>query len=116
QGSAQRLANGNTFIGWGGLPGLTSPSCTEVAGSNVVFQMKFDNPNVVSYRSFRFPFPSSTQENSVAVKELAPGNSYDFGSTGISLDVSSGAGGYNILTVTRAPYAPVYPLYQAKAP
>src|SRR3974390_396045 len=41
QGSAQRLANGNTFVGWGGLPGLTTVACTEVSGTNVVFQMKF---------------------------------------------------------------------------
>jgi hypothetical protein len=116
QGSAQRLANTNTLIGWGGLPGVTSPACTEVAGSNVVFQMKFDNTNVVSYRSFRFPFPSSTQENAASVNELAQGNSYQFGTTGVGVDVQSGAGGYNILTVTRAPYAPVYPLFQGKAP
>jgi hypothetical protein len=116
QGSAQRLANGNTFVGWGGLPGLTTVACTEVSGTNVVFQMKFDNTNVVSYRSFRFPYPSQTQATVAPVYQVANGNSYEFGLTGVSIDVQGGTGGYNILTVTRSPYAPVYPLFQGKAP
>ena len=116
QGSAQRLADGNTFIGWGGLPGVTTVACTELSGTNVVFQMKFDNTNVVSYRSFRFSYPPQLQDNVDSVKELAPGNSYDFGSTGVQIDVLSGAGGYNFLNVTRSPYAPIYPLFQGKAP
>ena len=30
RGNAQRLANGNTFIGWGGASGAAIPTCTEV--------------------------------------------------------------------------------------
>jgi hypothetical protein len=116
QGSAQRLTNGNTFIGWGGLPGVTKVACTEVAGTNVVFQMKFDNTNVVSYRSFRFPYPTYSQGQVVQLKELASGNSYAFAGIGVSIDVQSGGGGYNQLTATREPYAPVYPLFQGIAP
>jgi hypothetical protein len=116
QGSAQRLANGNTFIGWGGLPGVTRAACTEVAGTNVVFEMKFDNTNVVSYRSFRFPYPTFTQGQSVQVKELASGNNYAFDGIGVTIDVQNGGGGYNQVTALREPYAPVYPLFQGKAP
>ncbi len=116
QGSAQRLANGNTFIGWGGLPGMTTVACTEVSGTNVVFQMKFDNTNVISYRAFRFPFPSQSQATVVPLNELAGGNSYTFTGTGVSVDVQSGGGGYNLVTLTRGPYAPVYPLFQGKPP
>ena len=116
QGSAQRLANGNTFIGWGGLPGVTSEACTEVAGTNVVFQMKFDNTNVICYRAFRFAYPPEAQAITASLKELAPGNSYDFPNTGVAIDVQSGGGGYNILTVTREPYAPRYPYFQGKPP
>jgi len=116
QGSAERLSNNNTFIGWGGLPGVTTVACTEVSGTNVVFQMKFDNTNVVSYRSFRFPYPADSQATAVSVTELAVGNTYDFGATGVSIGVQSGGGGYNQMTVTRSPYAPVYPLFQSKAP
>lgn len=116
QGSAERLANGNTFVGWGGLPGVTSEACTEVSGTNVVFQMKFNNTNVICYRAFRFAYPPEAQAIIVSDKELATGNSYDFAGTGTSMDVQNGAGGYNILTVTREPYAPLYPLFQGKPP
>jgi hypothetical protein len=116
QGDAQRLANDNTFIGWGGLAGVTKVACTEVSGTNVVFQMKFDNTDVVSYRAFRAPYPPQSQAQVVSASELATGNSYDFGVTGVSFEVQSGGGGYNQLTVTRGPYAPVYPLFQGKAP
>ncbi len=116
QGSAQRLANNNTFVGWGGLGGVTTLTCTEVAGTDVVFQMKFNNTNVVSYRSVRSPYPPQSQASVVSLTELATGNTYDFGATGVSIEVQSGGGGYNRVTVTRAPYAPVYPLFQGKAP
>jgi hypothetical protein len=116
QGSAQRLANGNTFVGWGGLPGVTTEACTEVSGTNVVFQMKFDNTNVICYRAFRFAYPPEAQAITDSVKELAAGNSYDFPNTGVAIDVQSGGGGYNILTVSREPYAPLYPLFQGKPP
>ncbi len=116
QGSAQRLANNNTFVGWGGLGGITKVACTEIAGTNVVFQMKFDNTNVVSYRSVRFPYPPQSQAIVVSLTELGTGNTYDFGATGVAIEVQSGGGGYNRVTVTRGPYAPVYPLFQGKAP
>jgi hypothetical protein len=116
QGNAQRLANGNTFIGWGGVGGTTNPTCTEVSGTNVVFQLRFTNSGVTSYRAFRFPFPPESQDISSSLTELATGNSYTFAGTGLSLDVLSGGGGYNRVTVTNEPYAPGYPLFQGKAP
>ncbi|HEV2209699.1 MAG TPA: arylsulfotransferase family protein [Verrucomicrobiae bacterium] len=115
QGSAQRLPNGNTFVGWGGTVGV-SPACTEVSGTNVVFQMGFTNAQTTSYRAFRSPFPSASQANSDTEIDLANSDSYTFGSTGVSLDVLGGGGGYNQVTVTNEPYAPVYPLFQGKAP
>jgi hypothetical protein len=116
QGSAQRLTNGNTFIGWGGLPAVTPAACTEVSGTNVVFQMKFDNTNVVSYRSFKFAYPPSSEALVVSLKELASGNTYTFDGAGVSLSITAGGGGYNILNLTREHYAPVYPLFQGTAP
>jgi hypothetical protein len=116
QGNAQRLANGNTFVGWGGLPGLTPAACSEVAGSNLVFQMKFNNPNVISYRAYRFPYPPASQANVSSLTDLSAGNTYSFDTTGVSLEVVSGGGGYNRVTVTRDPYAPIYPQFQGKAP
>jgi hypothetical protein len=116
QGDSQRLANGNTFVGWGGLGNLTPLATTELAGTNVIFQMKFNNPNVISYRAYRFPFPSQSQANESSVTEVAAGNTYTFGTTGVSLGLVTGGGGYNRVTITSDPYAPVYPLFQGKAP
>jgi hypothetical protein len=116
QGNAQRLSNGNTFVGWGGLGNLTPVACTEVAGTNVVFQMKFNNPNVISYRAYRFAYPPESQAIEASVTDVSAGNSYNFGGTGVSIGVVSGGGGYNRVTVTNEPYAPVYPLFQGKAP
>ncbi len=114
RGNAQRLPNGNTFIGWGGL--MQIPACTEVtAAGAVVFDLKFNDPRVGSYRAFRSIWPPF-QSNTVALTELATGNTYDFEGTGLRLRVISGGGGYNELSVTREPYAPVYPVFQGKAP
>ncbi len=125
-GNAQRLPNGNTFIGWGGggivpgVGGLTNrpvPACTEVDSSGrVVYQMVFDDPLVASYRAFRFPYPPHTQATNAMQIELSTGNTYDYPGAGVSLTVTSGGGGYNELTVSREPYAPVYPQFMGKPP
>ena len=55
QGSAQRLANGNTLIGWGRGPGILA---TEVnnAGTKLFEILAFDGDvPVVGYRALRFP-------------------------------------------------------------
>ena len=50
QGSAQRLANGNTFIGWGSVK---STLATEVdAEGRIVFDMAASD--FISYRAWRF--------------------------------------------------------------
>jgi hypothetical protein len=116
QGNAQRLANGNTFVGWGGLGNLTPFVCTEVSGTDVVFQAKFNNPNVISYRAYKSVYPPDSQANTVAVTELSAGNAYSFGTTGVTISMLTGGGGYNRVSVTSLPYAPVYPLFQDKAP
>jgi hypothetical protein len=124
-GSAQRLANGNTFIGWGGatiMPGIGGvlnqwiPACTEVTPEGkIVFEMKFTDPRMTSYRAWRLAYPPASQATEVAVQDLTAGPSYDFGATGVSLEILSG-GDCNQVTVTREPYAPVDPLFDAKAP
>jgi hypothetical protein len=125
-GSAQRLPNGNTFIGWGGanimagIGGVTNqwiPACTEVTSNGtMVFQMQFNDPKIASYRAFRFVYPPASQANVSAVYEPANGNTYDFDPTGVSMTVNAGGGGYTSVTVTREPYAPVNPQFQVKAP
>jgi len=125
-GSAQRLPNGNTFIGWGGaniMPGIGGftnqwiPACTEVSSNGtVVFEMRFDDAKVASYRAYRFPWPPTSQALVSTVYEAANGNTYDFDPTGVSMTVVEGGGGYTALTATREPYAPVNPQFQGKAP
>ena len=125
-GSAQRLANGNTFIGWGsastppGASGVTTPclpACTEVTPEGrVVFEMKFNDPNIASYRAFRFVYPPAAQANVSWFNELTPGNFYDFDQTGVSIAVLNSFGGYNQLTVTSEPYAPLNPQFEGQAP
>ena len=125
-GSAQRLPKGNTFIGWGGaniMPGIGGvtnqwiPACTEVTSSGrVVFELRFNDPKMASYRAFRFVYPPASQAVTDFVQDVRAGNSYDFGATGVSMDILSGGEGYNGLVVTREPYAPVKPRFNARAP
>ncbi len=117
RGDAQRLPNGNTFIGWGGAGFQHIPACTEVTpDGRVVFQLTFNDPTLESYRAFRFAYPPQSQANQVIVIDLTNGNTYNFGSNGVSLKIDSGGGGYNSVTLMRSPYAPVDPLFNGKAP
>jgi hypothetical protein len=122
RGNAQRLPNGNTFIGWGGASGKPIPTCSEVtAEGRIVFELYFDNPEVESYRAFRLPFPGHVQGTEVTEYELATGNTYVFaddrGDTGVTIKVIDRTGdGYNQATVARVPFAPLYPAFPGKAP
>lgn len=123
RGNAQRLANGNTMIGWGGASGAAIPTCTEVnAAGQKVFEIFFNNPLVESYRAFRFDWPPE-EKTEVTLYELASGNTYVFTDpetpsvqTGVTVEVEAGGGGYNEFTVTREPYAPVDPMFHGSAP
>lgn len=125
-GSAQRLPNGNTFIGWGsaqivpGVGGTTNqyiPACTEVTpAGQVVFEMRFNDPTADSYRAFRYPYPPQAQAATATVYEPADGNTYSFAGLGVSLTVNSGGGGYNYVTATSTPYGPVNPEFNQTAP
>jgi len=116
-GYAQRLPNGNTFICWGIPRNANVPICTEVTpAGEKVFELTFNNTSIQSYRAFRFPYPAKDQKIESTRSELSAGNTYAFTNTGVSVAVLSGGGGYNSLTVTREAFAPVYPLFQGKAP
>ena len=123
RGNAQRLPNGNTVIGWGGASGDPIPTFSEVdATGNVVMELAFDNPDVESYRAFRFPLPATNTGVTVTEAELAVGNTYEFandedGDTGVSFKLNEMTGtGYNDVTVSTIPYAPLYPKFPGKAP
>ena len=122
RGNAQRLPNGNTFIGWGGASGKSIPTCSEVTPEGeTVFELYFDDPQVESYRAFRMPFPAEVEGTEVLDFELATGNTYAFvddqGDTGATIKVIERLGdGYNEVVVNRMPYAPQYPQFPGKAP
>lgn len=80
-GSAQRLANGNTFIGWGnaGLNGLTA--VTEVhPDKSLAFEFTLPKGQR-SWRAYRFPWKESPIVAAVSRYDLLQGNEYWFNDT-----------------------------------
>ncbi len=123
RGNAQRLPNGNTVIGWGGASGDPVPAMTEVdASGSKVFELTFTNPDVESYRAFRFPFEGGAPAAEVVLPEVAPGSRYFFASgdtveTGISFNLTDlSGGGYNELIARTYNHAPLKPQFGGKAP
>jgi hypothetical protein len=123
RGNAYRLPNGNTIIGWGGADGDPIPTATEVdENGNVVFEAFFDNPEVESYRAFRFDLDVNTPYASDWHEIITPGGDYDFIQgdtldTGIAVHVDDRTGdGYNTLEISRYNHAPMYPVFPGRAP
>jgi hypothetical protein len=118
RGNVQRLPNGNTLIGWGTSNTGLNPDCTEVTpGGEKVFELSFTNALTDSYRAYRFVYPPSFQTISEVIPGLAQGNTYHFTAPGVTINVAGlTADVYNSVTAASEPYAPLYPLFQGKAP
>ena len=121
RGNAQRLPNGNTFIGWGGDGSRAGPACTEVTpDGRKVFELFFDDPAVESYRAFRLPLPRDIRGVNVVKQYVGPGdNRFKQGQadTGVTIRINSFTGtGYNVMGVSRVPLAPLYPTFEGRAP
>jgi len=121
RGNAQRLPNGNTFIGWGGDGSDHGPACTEVTSEGEkVFELFFDDPDVESYRAFRFPLPTDIEGVGVVKQFLWIGDhKFRQGGidTGVTIRINSYTGsGYNAMGVRRWPLAPLYPSFEGGAP
>lgn len=120
-GNAQRLSNGNTFIGWGSDGSDAGPACTEVTSDGrKVFELSFDDPRVESYRAFRLPLPADIAGAAVTKQYVGIGDS-EFKraatDTGVTLRINSYTGtGYNVMGVVRTPLAPLYPTFEEPAP
>lgn len=121
RGSAQRLPNGNTMVGWGGASGDPIPTATEYdADGNIVFEAFFDNPEVESYRAVRHLFPS-TAKYEASFDEIAEG-SYAFSQgdsldIGITIDVDDLVSvGYSELIVKTFDYSPQFPNFEGRSP
>lgn len=120
-GNAQRLPNGNTFIGWGGDGSRAGPACTEVTpDGRKVFELFFDDSAVESYRAFRWPLPRDIQGVNVVKQYVGLGdNRFKQGQVdaGVTIRINSFTGtGYNVMGVRRVPLAPLYPTFQGRAP
>ena len=121
RGSAQRLPNGNTFIGWGSASDGGGPVATEVTpDGEEVFRLWFDIEGLSSYRAFRFPYPPAPAAITTEF-ELLVGNTYTFTQDGVEvgaqLQLNELAGeGYNEVTLSRHDYAPAGPEFFGKAP
>jgi len=121
-GSAQRLSNGNTLIGWGMGSMYGKAAISEVdPDGNVVLELKFDKPLTASYRAFRYNWERGAPAANVMLFELLVGNTYTFDTadqkTGVSLKFNEMGGfGYNEARVKRYNYAPVSPQWLGKAP
>jgi hypothetical protein len=120
-GNAQRLPNGNTLIGWGGDSTRDGPACTEIMpDGRKVFELFFDDPNVKSYRAYRFPLLTDIKGVSVIKQFLGIGDNKFKDSkvdTGITIKINRYTGsGYNSIGVRCMPLAPLYPMFESRAP
>ncbi len=119
-GSAERLPNGNTIIGWGIANGPDIPTFTEVHPDNSI-ALEFSLPSgLFSYRSYKFPWISQ-QPEAYVTREILESNTYTFNdnndTTGIAITFSQlQGGGYVFATVTKYNYAPVNPVFTTDAP
>jgi len=123
RGNGQRLSNGNTMIGWGGArSGDTIPTAAEVdADKNIVWEAQFENPEMKSYRAFRFPMGDWKQAEAVEW-ELAQGNYYEFFQgdtlyTGVDVEITTLEGfGYNELHIRTFDQSPRNPSFMEYDP
>lgn len=122
RGNAYRTPKGNTVIGWGGASGDTIPTYTEIdSAGNILFEVYFDNPEVESYRAFKFPMGDWMIAEALVV-ELALGNTYDFLQgdtlhTGVTLEITDMTGtGYNEVIVETFDQAPKFPYFEGRDP
>ena len=122
QGSAQRLPNGNTIIGWGSASIAQQLAATEVTpDGRTVFEMSFPQ-GVVSYRALRYVWPDPAPAATVTKYDVPVGVPVDFSSgdtiaTGVSLTLTTASANYNSITAQRfetSPLAPEFP--ETRAP
>jgi hypothetical protein len=124
RGSAERLPNGNTLIGWGAasVSGVGKQALTEVRpDKTIALEMSFPS-GMSSYRAVKYPWNSTGPSAAATQYDVLPGNTYSFiqkdsNATGITITFNGTGFGYNAVTVKRYPFAPVYPVFQeVKAP
>jgi len=120
-GSVQRLANGNTLIGWGTVSASGGPVLTEIhPDGSIAFEMFFP-PELASYRAFRFPWASGLPAASVTINEVFQSNTYVFNDPGdttatrIKFNLIETTL-YNSVTVKNYEYGPENTQFTGRAP
>lgn len=110
QGSAQRLDNGNTLIGWGSASLTGLPAVTEVTpDKQTAFELTVLQ-NVVSFRVMKSPFRDFKAKAEISKQDLQTGVQYTFDDanirTGVGVYFQQMISGYNYLNVKRYDTAP----------
>ncbi len=123
QGSVQRLANGNTLIGWGDAGVQGRPALTEVRPDNTVaFELTLP-PGNRSMQVYRLPWRTGKETASFTRYELLEGNTYSFNGagaaarTGVAIRFNTLAPFfYNSATVAKYAEAPMMPMFEGRTP
>ena len=121
-GDCIRLANGNTIIRWGGAAKAgEAPAMTEADPNGELVYEIWPAQEDVTGGFTRFVWPLEDQSTTVTRYELMEGNRYEFNEgnefTDVNLKVNTLEGEYyNEVSVTREPFAPLYPVFSGKAP
>jgi hypothetical protein len=123
QGCVQRLANGNTLIGWGDAGVDGNPSITEVhPDKSIAFELTLPKGNR-SMQVYRLPFRSGRPVASFTRDGLLERNTYSFNGTaasartGVTIKFNVLAPFfYNIATVQKIAQAPLKPQVGGRTP
>jgi len=121
EGSAQRMPNGNTVIGWGVVRNTIERAVTEVTpAGKTVFEMHFPS-GITCYRAYKHDLPLCSKAAEVYQIELKEVNTYSFddakNTTGVSMIVETIEGSnYNAVSVIRYDCPPVNISFEGKSP
>ncbi|MCX7879998.1 MAG: aryl-sulfate sulfotransferase [Ignavibacteria bacterium] len=134
-GSTQRLPNGNTVIGWGGIVSQFYRIVTEVnKKGEIEFELSFPRGaafQMTTYRAYRFPYPPNLPEARVTKKEISqilygtmpplPKDRIHFedteNQTGVTIVFDTIVDKQNSsITVEKYPFAPLYPRFTGETP
>lgn len=121
-GSAQRLSNGNTLIGWGLNYTGKYHTATEVRpDKTVAFDMSIPS-DAYSYRVYKFPYPFCQAVADISLKDLIEGNTYKFKNTNVDAGVQmyipklSSLLKYNTVNVKKYECSPTNPIFNGENP
>ncbi len=127
-GSTQRLPNGNTVIGWGGVNSGHVRIVTEVnPAGEIEFELSFPKGvsfQTTSYRAYRFPYPTMVPEGVVAfenISQIISNGILDFKNDTINTGVFAFFKELtdeesSKITLEKYPYAPLYPRFVGATP